>query len=215
MSADHDDASVGAGPSTGVDRPRKEHASPDPARWIEDHGDVLFRFAMLRLGDVNDAEEAVQECLLSALGGVDSFAGRATERTWLISILKHKIVDAIRRAARERKSKDDQSAPEPGFFDERGFWRITPKRWYEDPSVAIQQKEFGPVLLDCLGKLPAGMSDAMVLRELNQLPSEEVCAALAISPQTLWQRMHRARLSLRRCLELHWFATPGRNRKVR
>ncbi len=59
------------------------------------------------------------------------------------------------------------------------------------------------------------MADAVVLRELNQLPSDEVCAALAISLQTLWQRLHRARLSLRRCLELSWFHTSKKDRKVR
>ena len=130
MSVDHDAASVGAGPSTGAERTCKKDASPDPARWIEDHGDALFRFAMLRLGDANDAEEAVQECLFAALRGVESFAGRATERTWLISILKHKIVDAIRRAARERNAKGDQSDHESGFFDDRGLWRLVPKRWH-------------------------------------------------------------------------------------
>ncbi len=214
MSVDHDNVMVGAGPRAGADRPLGHDANPDPARWIEEHGDALFRFALVRLGDPNEAEEMVQECLLSALRGVETFVGQSTERTWLTSILKNKIVDYIRRTTRERSFKESQLDAKSGPFDDRGYWSLVPKRWREDPMAAIQQKEFGPVLLDCLGKLPAGMAEAIVLRELNQMSSDEVCESLAISVQTLWQRLHRARHGLRRCLELNWFDTTKRNRNV-
>ena len=205
MSADDDVVAVGAGQSAGVDRPCPVGASPDPARWIEDHGDALYRFAMIRLNDAGDAEEAVQECLLAALRGAESFTGQSMERTWLIGILKHKIVDHVRRTARDRGAKEERSVDQSRCFDDRGFWRIVPKRWHEDPSVAIQRKEFAAILFDCLGKLPSGMADVVVLRELNQLSGVDVCETLSISQQTLWQRLHRARLGLRRCLELNWF----------
>ncbi len=203
--ADYDIEAVGVDQENDADRPCVNEKILDPARWVEDNGDALYRFAFVRLGNPHDAEEAVQECLLAALHGGESFASRSLERTWLLGILKHKIIDSIRRAARQRSPKGIQPDARFNSFSDKGFWQQAPQRWHEDPSVAIQRKEFGPVLLDCLSKLPKSMADAIILRELNQLPSDEVCQTLGISSQTLWQRLHRARLGLRRCLELNWF----------
>lgn len=182
---------------------------PDPARWLAKHGDALFRFALLRLRDRGHAEEAVQDCLLAALRNVQTFADRSAERTWLIGILKHKIVDHLRRASRKR-GREEAAVAGPAPFDERGFWRSRPERWIEDPSAALQREEFGPVLMRCLSKLPDGIASALVLRELHRMSSDEVCAILEVSPQTLWQRLHRARLGLRRCLERNWFGSSRR-----
>src|SRR5688500_10622854 len=75
--------------------------SPDPERWLDDHGDYLFKYAVFRLRDDIVAEDAVQETFLAALKAYENFEGRGSERTWLVGILKHKIIDHFRRVGRE------------------------------------------------------------------------------------------------------------------
>ena len=175
----------------------------DPEVWVEVHGDALFRFAILRLRDRDEAEDAVQECLLAALGAHQRFQGRSNERTWLIGILKNKIVDRIRaRSAIDRTAASKVSSE---CFDHKGLWRLPPRKWNDDPSMAVQQVEFRRVLNNCLAKLPSGIGDALLLRELDRMGSGEICEVLSISSANLWQRLRRGRLLLRRCLEVNWF----------
>ncbi len=186
------------------------HANPavDPATWLDDHGDALFRYALLRLRDREKAEDAVQECLLAALAARERFEGQSSERTWLIGILKRKIVDAIRRSSRESPVEDPEAAQSAGegFFDNRGFWRALPARWKGDPGQSIEDREFWDIFRRCIEKLPVRLADAFLLREMDQMKSDEVCQVLSITPTNLWAQLHRARLGLRRCLETHWFA---------
>lgn len=192
-----DEHSFGAG-ATGCDRPRI-----DPQAWVDEHGDALFRFAMLRLRDRDAAEEAVQDCFVAALGAHDRFEGQSCERTWLIGILRHKIVDQFRR--RSRRNEEPIANIGAGFFNHEGLWKLAPRKWSEDPSEAMQRAEFHAVIKGCMAKLPSGIGDAFVLREVDRMDGKEVCRVLGISSANLWQRLHRARLLLRRCLELNWF----------
>lgn len=214
MNHQDETAAVGTGQTTGAGRSSIQRPDVDPERWLDEHGEALFRFAIVRLRNREHAEEAVQECLLAALRAIDSFGGRSTERTWLVGILKRKIFDQMRRRSRERPESDTVTQKRSDQFDERGLWRLEPKRWSQDPSDAMHQADFGRVVNECLGKLPPGLADAIVLRELQQLSAEEVCETLAVSSQALWQRLHRARLALRRCLELNWFDAPSRRGKA-
>lgn len=184
---------------------QREQGEPrvDPAGWVAAHGDALFRFAMLRLRDRDAAEEAVQECFVAALCGLRGFRGGSSERTWLIGILKRKIVDRNRGRGREGNTVSGSGGHV--FFDERGLWMRGPRRWKRDPAAAMQQRDFARVLYGCLEALPEPCADAFLLRELEHVDASEVCAILEISRANLWQRLHRARLALQRCLELKWF----------
>jgi RNA polymerase sigma-70 factor, ECF subfamily len=168
---------------------------------VEGERSYLLRYATLQLRDAAAAEDAVQEALLAALTGEASFAGRSNLRTWLTGILKHKIVDAIRRSSRE------PTLPEEDFdalFDERGHWIEMPQAW-ADPDAALGQKEFFEVLEDCLAKLPAKTSQAFMLREHMGLETTEICKELSLTPTHVWVLLHRARLALRMCLDMSWF----------
>ncbi len=168
---------------------------------VEGERSYLLRYATLQLRDAAAAEDAVQETLLAALAAETSFAGRSNLRTWLTGILKHKIVDTIRRASRE------PTLPEEDFdalFDERGHWIEMPQAW-ADPDAAFDQKAFFKVLEDCLRKLPAKTSRAFMLREHMGLETTEICKELSVTPTHVWVLLHRARLALRMCLELNWF----------
>src|SRR5690349_21250801 len=102
----------------------------------------LLRYASLHLRNRDAAEDAVQETLVAALAAEAGFAGRSNLRTWATGILKHKIVDAIRRAGRERPLEgEDGTADADALFDERDHWREHPDAW-PDPDAALQEKQF-------------------------------------------------------------------------
>lgn len=176
----------------------------DPEVWVEQHGDYLFRYALFRLRDPDLAESLVQETFLAALHSQEKFAGRSSERTWLVGILKHKIIDYFRRSSREQSEEE--------FFNERGYWKVEPEEWRLDPSAVIENQEFWRALTHCVSELSPRLANAFLLREVDGLSSEEVCKTLNISAPNLWVMLHRARLHLRQCLEKHWFGLPQQRR---
>ena len=175
---------------------------PDPGEWLSRYGDSLYCYAVSRLRRSHEAEEAVQEALLAALKGRGDFQGRSQPRTWLMGILKRKVVDRMRAAARDarRTGPDDLDA----WFDAKGKWRKGPRRW-DDPAAAAERAEFWCVVRRCLAKLPKRMAEAFTLRTLDGQAPDEVCRELSISPANMWVLLHRARLRLVCCLDLHWF----------
>jgi RNA polymerase sigma-70 factor (ECF subfamily) len=169
----------------------------------------LLRYASLQLRNRDAAEDAVQEALLAALSAEASFERRSNLRTWVTGILKHKCVDAIRRAARETplsaESTDAVAAEIDGLFDEREHWKEQPKRW-EDPDAALQQKQFLETLEACLAKLPSRTAQVFMLREHLGLDTAEICKQLGITATHCAVILHRARMALRLCLDRNWFA---------
>lgn len=186
---------------------------PDPERWLDDYGDYLFKYAVFRLRDANVAEDAVQETFLAALKAHENFQGRGSERTWLVGILKHKIIDHFRRAGREAPIGEDfDEGPEHREFFERpdqwqGHWNNdrSPNDWHATPAELMERSDFWKVFDDCLSPLPKRTISAFTLREVDGLKSEEICEILSIKVNNLWVMLHRARLHLRNCLELNWF----------
>ena len=183
-------------------RPRLE-----PGRWLADHGDYLWRFAVARVRGPDAAEELVQEALVAALESAPRFRGDSSERTWLTSILQRKIADYIRRRGRPVASLDASSADTESLFDERGRWRVDPGRSPRHPNAVLADPVFRAELDRCLALLPAGVRDALVLREARGVPASAVCGELGITERNLWVRIHRARVLLRACLWRLW--SPG------
>jgi RNA polymerase sigma-70 factor (ECF subfamily) len=179
---------------------------PEPREWLERYGDVLYRYALSRLRRPDDAEEAVQDALLAALEARQQFGGRSDPQTWLLGILRHKILSRLRAAARAGPSADVDDLG--GWFNARGNWRKATVRW-DDPAALAERQDFWRVVHHCLSGLPAGMAAAFTLRTLDGCAAEEVCRELDISPANLWVLLHRARLRLLRCLQTHWFDAEG------
>lgn len=184
----------------------------NPEGWIEEHGDALFGFAALRVRSRTIAQDLVQETFLAALKAKSSFGGRSSERAWLFGILRNKLTDYYRLQGRE-VSLADLDAPLPeeqnafgasGLGKDGWLQAAAPKAW-ETPEQALVSKEFQEVLTDCLSHLPARIAQAFFLREIDGVSSEEICKDLQVSPNNVWVMLHRARLALRRCLEVHWF----------
>ncbi len=178
----------------------------DPKTWVEQYGDSLYRFAQARIKDPSIAEDLVQETFLAALGARKNFKGRSTTRTWLIAILKHKIVDYIRKKVREQDTDKLESMTD-GIdvnFTDRGDWQLRPSRWAKNPMKLYEQKEFMDVLYHCLAELPDRQAEAFMLREIDGLSTEEVCKELNITATNSWVMLYRARMLLRGCLENNW-----------
>ena len=190
--------------------------SADAGRWLDEHGDYLFKYASYRLRDDTAAEDAVQETFLAALRAYEKFEGRGSERTWLVGILKHKIIDHFRKLEREAPIGEDvDEGPEHVEFFERtdqwvGHWNAdrAPSDWHATPAELLERADFWNVFNDCLTPLPQRMVSAFTLREVDGLKSEEICEILSISVNNLWVMLHRARLHLRNCLEVNWFKHP-------
>jgi len=180
----------------------KTNEARDTSRWVDDHGDALYRYAILRVRDPELAGDLVQDTFLSALKGLDGFRGGSTVRTWLIGILKHKIIDHYRRHKVEVLASDMPAEAEGNDLDHAD--RVA-ARWSEAPSQLVENREFWAVLTNCLSGLPEAHRRAFSLREFDGLPGDEICKVLGVTPTNLWVMLHRARAKLRRCLEINWF----------
>lgn len=171
---------------------------------VEDERPYLLRYASLQLRDPHAAEDAVQETLLAALAGEAAFGGRSNLRTWLTGILKHKIVDAIRRLTRESAVATDEEALE-ALFNERGHWVDPPPAW-EEPDGSLEQKQFLRALEECLTRLPAKTAQVFMMREHLGYETPDICKELGLTPTHCWVLLYRARTALRECLQVNWFS---------
>lgn len=173
----------------------------------------LLRFARLQLRDQTQAEDAVQEALLSAMNGSEQFENRAALKTWVFAILRNKIIDQIRGRGREIAASslahDDEGddAVQAELFDRRGHWQTdaAPGRWH-DPEASFEQQQFWRIFELCLDHLPEKTARVFAMRELLGLETDEICQEAGISASNCWVLLHRARLALRLCLEQKWFA---------
>ena len=195
---------------------KHDTTSADAGRWLDEHGDYLYKYAIFRLRDESAAEDCVQETFLAALKAYEKFEGRGSERTWLVGILKHKIIDHFRKSEREAPLGEDvDEGPEHLEFFERtdqwaGHWNAdrAPSDWHATPAELIERTDFWKVFSDCLTPLPQRTASVFTMREVDGLKSEEICEILSISANNLWVMLHRARLHLRNCLEVNWFKHP-------
>jgi RNA polymerase sigma-70 factor (TIGR02943 family) len=186
----------------------------NPEKWIDSYADYLYAFAYNRVNDEESAKDLVQETFLSALKARDGFKGEAAEKTWLVSILKRKIIDLYRKkAAHPQQSfeeSDQYKVAYSHYFTEedfiKGHWNKTnaPKPWNIPKKNTIEQKEFKHILAKCLAKLPKVWSSVFSLKYLDEEESDTICKELNISSSNYWVIIHRAKLQMRECLEKNW-----------
>jgi RNA polymerase sigma-70 factor (ECF subfamily) len=161
---------------------------------------------MCRVGQLEVAEDLVQEAFLAAWRGRDAFDGNSSLGTWLCGILRRKIADHYRRVGRERVLHEVEAGDrEEPLFGKRGKWLESVAPWNESPDQLAENTEFWSVVTDCLAGLPAHLAEAFQLRELRMASADEVAALAGITPKNMSVRLHRARLLLRRCLDQKWF----------
>lgn len=180
----------------------------------------LLRYARYQLRSSSHAEDVASETIVAALEGIGGFRGRSALRSWVFSILRHKIIDCIRANRRELllsdlaggAPRDDEADIDALLFDERGEHRHQVSPW-PSPDDLMQRKEFFGVLEACIENLPPRTGRVFLMREWLELETEEICATLQISSNNLFVILHRARLRLRECLQARWLdASPAATR---
>ena len=184
-----------------------EDSTLDPDTWVDRYGDYLYRFAVARVKDAAIVEDLVQETFLAALRGRKNFRSRSAIQTWLTAILKHKIVDHYRKKNREQAVEDIETVSEAvdSFFNNAASWKIRPEKWDINPMKIYEQQEFMDILYRCLAELPPRLAKVFMMREIDELETDEICKTLNISATNSWVMLYRARTYLRRCLEIKWF----------
>ena len=175
---------------------------------LNEHRSYLVRYAILQLRDPHLAEDAVQEALVAAIESSSKFSGQSSLHTWLVGILKHKILDILRKRAREPELNvpegEDGDDLVDTLFNENGRWTDPPQAW-ANPEQSLQNSHFWEVFEKCNQRMPANTARAFMMREFMEMSTEEICQELAISTTNCWVLLHRARLALRECLDLNWF----------
>jgi len=172
----------------------------EPIDWVDQYGDYLYHYALGQLCDANDAQDLVQETFLAALKARDRFQGQAAERTWLVSILRHKICDHFRQRCRERSASNSASKADADRFDESMLWLHETAAECLSAAHRLDLKDFRRSLEAALHTLPPRIAQAFTMYEMEECSGAEVCRHLDISKANLWTMVHRARKRLRELL---------------
>jgi RNA polymerase sigma-70 factor (TIGR02943 family) len=183
--------------------------APSFEQQVADLHGYLMKFARLQLRNETWAEDAVSEVMLAALAKPQTFGNRSQLKTWLVGILKHKIIDAFRLRSREVCQSSDSNDSEEDPLEYLGFKAdghyIEPPAEWGNPEQQASSREFFEVLEICISHLPATQGRLFLMREWLELSSEDVCKELGLTATNLYVQLHRARLRLRECLELNWY----------
>jgi RNA polymerase sigma-70 factor (ECF subfamily) len=190
----------------------KGKTSPD--QWVELYGDYLYNYAYSRVNDKQLAYDLIQDTFLAALSALKSFKGQSSEKTWMIAILKRKIIDHYRKNSRKREHNlldkhfhdENENLPFYESGDNQGHWieGKTPQNWHLSAIEAIENEELREIIYLCIDGLPARWASVFTLRIIEDLSSDEVCKELGITASNLWVIVHRAKLQLRECIEKNW-----------
>lgn len=178
-----------------------------PAKWVNDYSDMLYRHALQRVNDGEAAKDLVQDTFLAAWRNRENFKGEISEKNWLYTILKNKIIDYYRKASNRLTDRLPEFSNSDYFFDDEEHWisSAAPKEWTAGGGNKLETKEFYTVLNNCRMKLKEIQNAVFSMKYLDGISSEEICKELNITPSNYWVLIHRAKLQLRECLEKSWF----------
>lgn len=181
----------------------------DPKQWVAKYADYLYAYAITRVNEEDVAKDLVQETFLAALQRVDKFEGRSSEKTWLTAILKNKIIDVYRKKSSGLNKKTDSADDyeEEDFFDQdSGHWNVShqPEKFGIEDDDPLMRKELAQILQLCMQKLPALWSSVFTMKHMDDESAEVICSELKVSSSNFWVIIHRAKVSLRACLQKNW-----------
>lgn len=180
----------------------------DPNTWVDKYADGLLSFSFSRLNDREAAKDLVQDTFFSAYKNLNQYRGEVQEKSWLFAILKNKIIDYYRSKSRSMvRMPEGDVIEENAMFDENGHWTTSglPSVWSSDLKDGLEQKEFYVVLDNCRKKLPEMQNIVFSMKLLDEYPASQICKELGVSASNYWVLMHRAKLRIRKCLEMNWF----------
>lgn len=181
--------------------------------WVNHYTNTMYTWALYKTSNKESAEDLVQDTFLTAYQQLEKFRGDSNPKTWLLAILNNKITEHYRKKYRNPVQTNDREGTTSGrnifitMFDEYDRWKKKekPLDWDDDENQLLDDKEFNIVLTSCLGKLPEHWQSAVHLKFIEQKKGELICQEMNIAPTNFWQILHRAKLQLRKCLEINWF----------
>lgn len=184
-----------------------ELSQAGPNLWVKNYAEYLYSYVSTRIDDNELARDLVQETFLAALEGWEKFDRRSSEKTWLTAILKNKLYDVYRKKSKNAEKQtliiNDSHSDE--FFEESGHWK---EARYPEPfgieDAELENKEFDGILKSCLKKLPPLWQAVFTMKHVDEETSETICAQLEITSSNFWVISHRAKVSLRDCLQRNW-----------
>ncbi|EOR96405.1 RNA polymerase ECF-type sigma factor [Arcticibacter svalbardensis MN12-7] len=184
----------------------------NPHLWVIKYADYLYNYAITRVNDEEQARDLIQDTFLAALNSMNKFEGKCSERTWLTSILKNKVIDVYRKnsVAFIKNKVIDQEEEEHDYFNhEYGNWNIEyrPKEFGIEQSDALENKEFQHILKLCMKKLPSLWLAVFTMKHMDDETTEKICKELKVSSSNFWVVIHRAKVNLRACLQKNWIQT--------
>ena len=178
----------------------------DPNKWISSYSDYLYNFTISRVSDRDIAQDLIQDTFLAGLKSMKNFKGEASERTWLISILKRKIIDHYRKInsnkgkAEVRMSYNSDSESEGDWLEER-----VADPFDKTAEDTLENNELGLAIHDCIAKLPKKQAQVFKMKTLLGYETEAICNELEITASNLWVIIHRARTAMVACLGKNWY----------
>lgn len=177
-----------------------------PNTWVDQYADYLFNYAVARVSDAEIAKDLVQETFFAGLKSAKNYKGDAAERTWLIAILKRKVIDHYRKI-NSKKGKAEVRMSYSSHTDAEGDWleeRVADP-FGESGADAMENEELGLAIQECISKLPKKQSLVFKMKTIQGMGTEDICNELGINPSNLWVMIHRARTALMGCLNQNWF----------
>lgn len=177
-----------------------------PKIWVDQYADYLFNYAISRVSDAEIAKDLVQETFFAGLKSAKNYKGDAAERTWLIAILKRKVIDHYRKI-NSNKGKAEVRMTYNSNTETDGDWL---EEQVADPmsileNSDIENEELGMAIQDCISKLPKKQALVFTMKTVQGMSTEDICNELDINPSNLWVMIHRARTTLMDCLNQNWF----------
>ncbi len=177
-----------------------------PDTWVDNYADYLFNYAVGRVSDAEVARDLVQDTFFAGLKSAKNYKGDAAERTWLIAILKRKVIDHYRKI-NSKKGKAEVRMGYSANSDAEGDWL---EEQVADPfstmeNDAIENEELGLAIYGCISKLPKKQALVFNMKTIQGISTEDICKELDINPSNLWVMIHRARTALMGCLNQNWF----------
>ena len=177
-----------------------------PEKWVDLYADYLFNYAVARVSGAEIAKDLVQETFYAGLNSAKNYKGDAAERTWLIAILKRKVIDHYRKI-NSKKGKAEVRINYSAGSESEGDWL---EEQVADPyskleNNAIENEELGSAIQECLSKLPQKQSLVFTMKTIQGISTEDICNELGINPSNLWVMIHRARTALMGCMNQSWF----------
>jgi len=177
-----------------------------PNTWVDAYADYLFNYAVVRVSDEEIAKDLIQETFIAGLKSAKNFKGQASERTWLIAILKRKIIDHYRKI-NSKKGKAEVRLQYNASSDTDGDWleeQVADPRSLAE-NDALENEELGLAIQSCIDQLPKKQRQVFTMKTVRGLSTEDICKELNINPSNLWVMIHRARTALMGCLNQNWF----------